>query len=565
MDVGDGAALVQAALDGQADRPVGGAPADHREGPARGALIDRLLGDVVRDAGDLLVPRVGHALMVLGIVGDVARIVVLLEPADAVFEAGGARPDPGPGQRLRVPPIGLETLGLGVERHREGLERVEIGQAPRLGRVGDEGVAEDHDGRHVAGGETHRLDRDIEGLGGRAGGEHHQRRIRIAPVDGEIEVGLLGLGRHAGRRAGALGVEEDQRQLGGDGEAERLGLERDAGARARGDAEGAGVRGADRGPRRGDLVLGLEGHHIVGLETGQLMQHRGGRRDRVGAEHQLQPGKLRPRDEAPGQRLGPGDGPVEPRPERCGLDLEGGGAVRRLRRLAEGMARLEAGDVGGGDGGHRLELGAEPVDGLPQVAVVNPVEEAQSPQVLGAQPLLLGDPALLDRLEGQLRDVDRHDAVAVEAPVVEGIGRVARLLQVLVGEGAGIDDDQAPLPEVGEIDHQGRGVHADQDVRQIARGHHGARAEIDLEGGDAVGGAHRRPDFRREVGEGGQVVAGKRGGLGEAPAGQLHAVAGIPGEADHGRLQLLARHLVKRQCSFCHGRVILREGPDEVG
>ena len=36
------------------------------------------------------------------------------------------------------------------------------------------------------------------------------------------QVGLLGLGRHAGRRAGALDVDDDERQLDHDREADRL-------------------------------------------------------------------------------------------------------------------------------------------------------------------------------------------------------------------------------------------------------------------------------------------------------------------------------------------------------
>ena len=81
----------------------------------------------------------------------------------------------------------------------------------------------------------------------------------LRPIHGLVEVGLLGLGRQAGGRAAALGVDDHQRQLGGDGEADRLGLERDAGAGAGGDAEAAGIGGADRGAGGGDLVLGLEG------------------------------------------------------------------------------------------------------------------------------------------------------------------------------------------------------------------------------------------------------------------------------------------------------------------
>ena len=40
------------------------------------------------------------------------------------------------------------------------------------------------------------------------------------------------------------------------------------------------------------------------------------------------------------------------------------------------------------------------------------------------------------------------------------------------------------------------------------------------------------PDFRREIGEGREVVAGERGRERELAAGQLHAVAAVAGKAD---------------------------------
>ena len=44
----------------------------------------------------------------------------------------------------------------------------------------------------------------------------------LRPYSAMQQVRLLGLGRHAGRRAGALDVDDDERQLGHDREADRL-------------------------------------------------------------------------------------------------------------------------------------------------------------------------------------------------------------------------------------------------------------------------------------------------------------------------------------------------------
>ena len=87
------------------------------------------------DAGDLGRPQPGHALVVGRVVGDVARAVGLLEPADAVLEAGDAGRGPRAGQGLGVPDVGPEDLGavgvdvvgLGGEGRVDGREVAQVG------------------------------------------------------------------------------------------------------------------------------------------------------------------------------------------------------------------------------------------------------------------------------------------------------------------------------------------------------------------------------------------------------------------------------------------------------
>ena len=86
-----------------------------------------------------------------------------------------------------------------------------------------------------------------------------------------------------------------------------------------------------------------------------------------------------------------------------------------------------------------------------------------------------------------------------------------------------------------DVHLQRRRVHRDQHVRLVAGGVDRADAEVDLEGGDAERRALRRADFGREIGESREVVAGQRGRQRELPAGQLHAVAAVAGEADDDR------------------------------
>ena len=72
-----------------------------------------------------------------------------------------------------------------------------------------------------------------------------------------------------------------------------------------------------------------------------------------------------------------------------------------------------------------------------------------------------------------------------------GFAVVAGLAQVLVVEGAGVDDDQPAALDVLVVDLQGGRIHRDQHVRRVARGLYDAGAEVDLEGRDAEGGANR--------------------------------------------------------------------------
>ena len=89
-----------------------------------------------------------------------------------------------------------------------------------------------------------------------------------------------------------------------------------------------------------------------------------------------------------------------------------------------------------------------------------------------------------------------------------------------------------PRLDLRQVGLQRGRVHRDQHVGVVAGRRDVARGELDLERRDPVHRAGRGPDLRREVGQGREVVAEHRGGGGEAIAGQLHAVAGVPREPD---------------------------------
>src|SRR5665811_1747239 len=99
-------------LAGGTDRPLRGTPTDREHVAAGGLHVERR--QVLRDAGDPGVAQVGHPLMVGRVVADVARVLGLLEPTDAVLEARCPRNGPGARERLRVPLVWQELPVLAV-------------------------------------------------------------------------------------------------------------------------------------------------------------------------------------------------------------------------------------------------------------------------------------------------------------------------------------------------------------------------------------------------------------------------------------------------------------------
>ncbi len=129
--------------------------------------------------------------------------------------------------------------------------------------------------------------------------------------------------------------------------------------------------------------------------------------------------------------------------------------------------------------------------------------------------------------------------VRLERTVLDRIAVVAGLRQVPVGEGIAVDDEDPTRREIVEIRLQGGRVHGDEHVRRVARREDVVVGEMELEARDARKGARRGPDLRRKVRVRGEVVP-EHGRLGGEPAaGQLHPVAGVPGEPDHDRIELL--------------------------
>ena len=141
--------------------------------------------------------------------------------------------------------LAVRLRELDVDR----LERADVGDQPRLGAVRQIRVREQVHGRAVGERDARRLDRRVEAVARRRRSEHRHRRLAVAAEEHHQQVRLLGLRRHARRRAGALHVDDHERQLERHREPDRLRLQDDARA-CRGRHAERSRRTTRRAPRR---------------------------------------------------------------------------------------------------------------------------------------------------------------------------------------------------------------------------------------------------------------------------------------------------------------------------
>ena len=266
------------------------------------------------------------------------------------------------------------------------------------------------------------------------------------------------------------------------------------------------------------------------------MEDVGGRRDGVGPEDQRATGAVRGGDETVGERDVAGDVAVVALLHRSRSDLVAVGEV--LGRLAVVEPGSQRREVGREQLGLGAELGGEEPLGQGDRPGVEPREQAQREHVGGAFLVLARQVERRERLDGDRRERDGVDVVALERSVLERVGRVSDLREVALGELVGVGDDRRAARDVGEVGLERGGVHRDEDVRLVARGEHVVVGEVQLEAGDARQGPLGRADLRGEVGQRRQVVA-EDGRLGREPVtGQLHTVARVAGEADDDAVEL---------------------------
>ena len=135
---------------------------------------------------------------------------------------------------------------------------------------------------------------------------------------------------------------------------------------------------------------------------------------------------------------------------------------------------------------------------------------------------------MCERGDGRLDDGVGTLHLIGERVVVLG---VAGFLQGLISESVDIHNDGGTFLGPLEVRLEGGRVHGDEDVALVA-GAVDVVTHVHLIAGDAGDGVVRGADFRRIIGEGGDVVAGKRRSVREQGSGELHTVARVTRKTD---------------------------------
>jgi len=162
-------------------------------------------------------------------------------------------------------------VGSGIDH-----QLIHVWLVERFDPSGEGLVGEDDHRRGVFAGQFAGFEGDVETVFDVAGGEDDARSVPMRTVDGLHEVGLFDVGGEASGRAAALDVDDDERELGHAGPAERFHLERETGTGTPSDGEMPGVGETDGVGDGGQFVFSLHEESSVFLQFTPEVLHDGG-------------------------------------------------------------------------------------------------------------------------------------------------------------------------------------------------------------------------------------------------------------------------------------------------
>jgi hypothetical protein len=166
--------------------------------------------------------------------------------------------------------------------------------------------------------------------------------------------------------------------------------------------------------------------------------------------------------------------------------------------------------------------------------IVKPKDEAEREETLAAFRLARAEFHAGNGLAIEQIHRRRDQAIGTERTVLERACRVACFLTFFGKKRVGVHNQPSAGLQIAKMGLQGGGIHDKQRVQRIAWLVDAVLAEVNLESGNARQRAGGRPNLRRQIGQREDGVPVNCRGVCELGADQLHAVAGIAGEANHG-------------------------------
>ena len=370
--------------------------------------------------------------------------------------------------------------------------------------VADKCVAQQDDRCHVFDCDSCCFKRHVEAVGGRSGRQYDKRAFAVSPVEGLAKVGLFGFGRKSCGRAAALHVDDDQRKFGHDSQSDAFAFQREAGARCGGHCQIAGKRSSDGGADTGNFILHLAGFHAQVFAFCKFVEDVGCRSDGVAAQIERASRFFRCVDQAP----------------RCGgvsvhVGISSGtgfawlDAVGRHRSMDVMPVVVAAGEhfgVGFVDGRFFPRICFSKVKCGIERAVEEPAHQSERENIAAAKHRLHVEAGLGKRAFHHRRDGHFHNLRVQSDFFVRIVGCVECFFQVRFFEGIDVDNGNAAFFEEFRVLLQGCRIHGYQHVGQIARRMH-AFSDVHLKSRNAAQCALRCTDFRRIVGECGDLIA----------------------------------------------------------
>ena len=363
----------------------------------------------------------------------------------------------------------------------------------------------------------------------------------MPPIDRLEEVGLFRLGRHPRTRPSPLDIGNHHGQFNRGGEPHGLTLEIHPRATGCRNGQRPAKSGAQGSSHPGNFVFRLERIDVVVFVLGEFVQYIAGRRNRVAAQKERQPGLLGGNHKTESGCRVSRDITIRPRIDLGRFDLIGRG--KHVGVFAQVIAAFDGQGVGFGDNRGLAEPLLYPLQGRLNRTIKEPGHHAEGKKVSTPHDRPVWQARILQSQGRHFGDFHLIDLVFIERIILKRVVFVFGLSQVGRGKFSRVNNENAVLLQIGNIGFERGRIHAHQGIEIISRCIDIFITKVDLKGAHAVQRPRGSPDFRRKVRQRSDIIPGKNGFGCKTGAGQLHAVPGITGKTNNDAFPLLRRFL----------------------